>query len=131
VIVTVFRSRLRADLAAQDLDAYAADIEAVERHAALAPGFCSTKTYLADDGERLTLVRFETAEAQRLWARDPTHLAAQARARDHFYSWYQIGVYADGRERCWTCEPATEGRGDGRESAEPTGGRFPDDERPE
>jgi heme-degrading monooxygenase HmoA len=55
-------------------------------------GFIDQTFYLANDGERVTIVRFEDRESHRAWAEHPEHLAAQRRGRDDFYSWYDISV---------------------------------------
>jgi heme-degrading monooxygenase HmoA len=89
MVVTVFRSRLRpdADLAAVE----AAGARMYELGTAM-PGFVGYKDFVAEDGETLTLVEFET-EAQLLaWRNHPEHLEVQARARAEFFSEYAITV---------------------------------------
>ena len=56
------------------------------------PGYISHKGFTAPDGERVTIVEFETPEAMRAWSSHPEHLQAKARGRDSFYSEYQIQV---------------------------------------
>jgi heme-degrading monooxygenase HmoA len=87
-IVTVFRSRLREDaLAAYELVAkeMADLVRSID-------GFIDQTSYASNDGERVTIVRFENAASQRIWARHPRHLEAQRRGREEFYSWYDISV---------------------------------------
>lgn len=52
------------------------------------PGFISYKTYVADDGEEIGILRFETREALDAWVHDGTHGAAQAVATDYFESFW-------------------------------------------
>lgn len=88
MIVTIFRSRLNED-AREEYQAL------VPRIAALAesmPGYRARKSFVAEDGERLTLVEFEDEESQRAWARNAEHTAAQRRGREAFYSEYAIQV---------------------------------------
>jgi heme-degrading monooxygenase HmoA len=88
MIVTLFRSRLRPE--------HQTEYEAVgDRMFALAttmPGFVSIKTFVADDGERVSIVEFASAHAQQAWRQHPEHLEAQRLGRDKFYSEYRIQV---------------------------------------
>jgi heme-degrading monooxygenase HmoA len=88
-IVTVFRSRLRHDAGARGYDALA---ETMERQARKQPGFVDFKTFSAADGERVSIVVFESIEAQLAWRDDPEHLEAQSRGRSDFYLEYDITV---------------------------------------
>ena len=48
--------------------------------------------FKADDGERLSLIHWESAETLRAWADDLEHLDAQRRSRERWYSTYTIEV---------------------------------------
>lgn len=87
-VVTVFRNRLREP--AQE--AYAAELEVVAALAREMPGFVETKTFVADDGERATIVTFRDAEAHRAWRDHPRHREAQRNGIDEYYSEYSIAV---------------------------------------
>lgn len=96
-VVTVFRSTLRDDvpeeyftLAAELLDR-ARQIE----------GFVEQKVFVAEDGERLTLVVFDSEAAQEQWRTDPVHRAAQQRGRREFYDAYDITVATSDRRHAW------------------------------
>lgn len=104
MVLTVFRSRLRPDLNDDDLARYQIELAEMRRLAEASPGFVSVKAFTADDGERVTLVRFDSEEHQRAWARNPHHVEAQRRGRDRYYAWYELGVYSEGRERRWTAD---------------------------
>ena len=88
-VVTVFRSRLRPDAEA---NGYAGLAERMEARARAMPGFVDFKTFASPDGERLSLVVFDSPEHQRAWRDDPEHRSAQKRGRDEFYSEYSISV---------------------------------------
>lgn len=88
-VVTVFRSRLRPDAEANGYGELAARMEARAR---AMPGFVDFKTFAAPDGERLSMIVFDTAEHQRAWRDDPEHRAAQTRGRRDFYAEYSISV---------------------------------------
>ena len=87
-VVTVFRNRLREP--AQE--AYAAELEVVAALAREMPGFVETKTFLADDGERVTIVTFTDPASHRAWRDHPRHRQAQRNGIDEYYSEYSIAV---------------------------------------
>jgi heme-degrading monooxygenase HmoA len=98
MIVTVFRSRLKA---ANEQEYY----EWAERIAALAktmPGYVSHKSFTADDGERVTIVEFESEEGQRVWATNLQHIEAKKKGRADFYTEYKLQVCAVQRESAFT-----------------------------
>jgi heme-degrading monooxygenase HmoA len=85
----VFRSRLRPDLDAARYDALG---NRMYELAVKMPGFLSAKDFTADDGERVTIVEFDTAEHLAAWREHPEHLPAQAEGRTSFYAAYSIQV---------------------------------------
>jgi heme-degrading monooxygenase HmoA len=87
-VVTVFRSRLRPE----NTDAYEEEAPVIHALAASMPGFVDAKTFVADDGERLTVVTFSDMESQLAWRRQADHAAAQARGRSDYYAEYSIQV---------------------------------------
>lgn len=87
-VVTVFRNRLREP--AQET--YAAELEVVAALAREMPGFVETKTFVADDGERATIVTFTDPESHRAWRDHPRHRQAQRNGIDEYYSEYSIAV---------------------------------------
>ena len=94
MVVTVFRNRLNAS--AQDEYAnWAARMSALARQM---PGYLSHKTFVADDGERVTIVEFESEDAQRAWATHAEHVTAKRKGRESFYSEYRIQVCTVQRE---------------------------------
>jgi heme-degrading monooxygenase HmoA len=86
MIVTVFRSRLRPGVQ----DEYVAMVERMRQLAVAIPGYISHKGFWAEDGERVTIVEFESEEALRAWRMHPEHRAAQKAGRDRFYLEYSI-----------------------------------------
>ncbi|HEV3265306.1 MAG TPA: antibiotic biosynthesis monooxygenase [Acidimicrobiales bacterium] len=96
-VVTVFRSRLRPDAN----PAYGELAEEMEAAARQVPGFVDFKAFTAPDGERVSLITFATAEAQRTWRDDPRHREAQRRGRDEFYQEYSIQVTDCAQVRQW------------------------------
>jgi len=88
LVVTIFRSRLKADAGGE----YFTLAEEMEQLARSMPGFVEFKTFVADDGERLSLVGFDSAAAQEAWRRHPRHRVAQQLGRERFYDYYRIQV---------------------------------------
>jgi heme-degrading monooxygenase HmoA len=94
MIVTIFRSRLRPENR-EEYERWAARMHELASHM---PGFISIKTFAADDGERVSLVEFESEETMRAWREHPEHQQAQALGRKLFYSEYRIQVCPTIRE---------------------------------
>jgi heme-degrading monooxygenase HmoA len=66
--------------------------------AASMPGYISHKGFFAEDGERVTIVEFESEEAQRAWRMQPEHREAQKKAREVYYESYSVQVCEVKRE---------------------------------
>ena len=77
MIVTVFRSRLRPE----NRDEYTVWATRMSELARAMPGYISHKGFVADDGERVTIVEFEHEEGLRAWRTNPEHIEAQKLAR--------------------------------------------------
>ena len=88
-VVTVFRSRLHPDA---ETNGYRELAARMEHRARAMPGFLDFKTFASADGERLSVIVFDTVAHQHAWRDDPEHREAQRRGRDTFYSEYSISV---------------------------------------
>ncbi len=55
-------------------------------------GFISFKTFTAEDGERVSVIEFESEDALRAWREHPEHRQAQQLGRRAFYVDFQIQV---------------------------------------
>lgn len=88
MIVTVFRSRLRDEHRA----AYLALAPKMAELARGMPGYLSHKAFVAEDGERVTVVEFADLASQQAWATHVDHMAAQQQGRTSFYAEYSIQV---------------------------------------
>ena len=102
MIVTVFRSRLMPDVR----EDYVALANRMNELAKTMPGHISHKGFFADDGERVTVVEFESEEGMRAWRMHPEHRAAQKKAREIYYAEYSVQV-------CELVREAKFKRGDG------------------
>lgn len=87
-IVTVFRNRLREGAEA----AYGELAPHISELAHSMDGFIDAKTFIAADGERVTVVTFENQLTHDEWRNHPEHKAAQLRGIDEFYETYSIQV---------------------------------------
>ena len=88
MILTVFRSRLNGEHHVE----YDRHVEVTAALAERAPGFLGHKMFVAEDGERVTLVEFESMKSQRAWSLSPEHKVAAIAGRRSFYSEYQIQI---------------------------------------
>lgn len=84
----VFRSRMAPDAP----ESYGARAEEIYGYAVKMPGFRSIKDFVAEDGERLALVEFESEAHSRAWGQHAEHRKAQQEGRDLYYSEYSIQV---------------------------------------
>ena len=88
MVVTVFRSRVKPE-ALQDYMQWASRMGELARRI---PGYISHKGFTADDGERVTIVEFESEEAQHAWAMHPDHVEARCKGRKDFYSAFRVQI---------------------------------------
>jgi heme-degrading monooxygenase HmoA/ketosteroid isomerase-like protein len=89
--VIVFRSRLRPEHEAE----FSRHAEQVHERAITMKGFLSTKDFAAEDGERITIVEFDSAENLAIWRDDGPHREAQALGRARYYSQYNIQICSE------------------------------------
>ena len=87
MILVLFRSKL-----VDAPEGYAEMAEEMEALAKTMPGFIDVKGYVAEDGERLTVVRWENAETMRQWREHARHRVAQRAGREKWYAYYKMEV---------------------------------------
>src|SRR5262245_57213635 len=87
MIVVLFRSKL-----VDAPEGYAEMAEEMEALAKTMPGFIDVKGYLAEDGERLTVVRWEDEETLKQWREQVRHRVAQKAGRERWYTYYKLEV---------------------------------------
>lgn len=106
MVITLFRSRLRPEHQKE----YSEWATKIHDLALKMPGFISVKTFAAEDGERITVVEFESEETMRAWRNQADHREAQELGKKQFYSQYHIQVCQPIRDYSFpkkTGEPAT------------------------
>jgi heme-degrading monooxygenase HmoA len=94
MVIVVFRSRLRGEHVGE-FERDAAEMLTLARSM---PGFISYKSYVADDGERVSLHEWESAEALAAWRHHPRHREVQALGRSRYYAEYTSFVCDAPRE---------------------------------
>jgi heme-degrading monooxygenase HmoA len=100
MIVTVFRSRLRAGMQ-EEYEPMAAQMSALAK---TIPGYVAHKGFVADDGERVTIVEFESEEALRQWRIHPAHTKAKRYGIERFFSTYRFLICTVLRDRSWSAK---------------------------
>ena len=88
MVIVLFRSRL-SSAAGDDYSEMAAEMVST---AQTMPGFIDVKSYKADDGERLTIVRWQDEETLSAWRQHPRHKIAQGLGRDRWYANFHLEV---------------------------------------
>ena len=101
-MVILFRSKLTAT-AGQD---YAEMAEEMEASARTFDGFIDVKGYLAEDGERLTVVWWRDEESLAKWRNDARHRFAQQKGRAQWYEYYKMDVAEVVRQRDFVAQLA-------------------------
>jgi heme-degrading monooxygenase HmoA len=97
MIVTVFRSRLNPAVQEE----YAPMAKRMSELASNVPGYISHKGFVAEDGERVTIVEFESEQALQQWRVDPEHAKAKRRGVEHFFSEFSYQICSVVRQRNW------------------------------
>ena len=120
MIYTLFFSRLR-DLSPELEADYEHRSQALLQHVTEQhPGFVDIKSFVAEDGERLSVVRFRDEASQREWRLESGHMDAQSKGRSDFYQSYRVVICEELRGDEWEQADNTgdansgEQRGDGR-----------------
>jgi heme-degrading monooxygenase HmoA len=87
-VVVLFRSRRTAD----DPEGYEAMVGEMIARARGMPGFVDFRHYEAGDGERISIVWWESEELMRAWRDDARHGIAQTLGRERWYESFHIDV---------------------------------------
>jgi heme-degrading monooxygenase HmoA len=98
MVLVVFRSSIRPE---NEADFFVL-AEEMEKLATAMPGFVSYKVFKAEDGERCSIIEFETEEELRAWRTQAEHAQAQKAGRERFYSEYSLQIGVPSRESRFT-----------------------------
>lgn len=94
MVIAIFRSRLRRESSA-DFNELADKMLGLARSM---PGFISYKVYVSDDGERCSVIEFDSTDHLQAWREHPEHLDAQQTGRENYYQEYSLHVCEPERE---------------------------------
>ena len=100
MVIVVFRSRIREENA----EAFQLLADQLYDIATALPGFVSYKVFQHEDGERVSIHEWETAEHLRAWRDHPVHQAAQKLGREKFYESYALHVCENPRDSHFTAD---------------------------
>ena len=89
MIIVLIRTVFRKDVDSQEYAAVSARMNELVKEM---PGFISIKGYTAEDGDEVSIARFESEEALAAWRNHPEHLEAQRAGRERFFSSYDVQV---------------------------------------
>src|SRR2546428_4415447 len=88
MIGALFRSRVKPEAQEE----YMRWLARMSEFARQMPGYISHKGFVAEDGERVTIVEFESEQAQRAWSVHPEHVKAKKKGRRDFYIEYRVQI---------------------------------------
>jgi heme-degrading monooxygenase HmoA len=91
MLVAIFRSRLRPNLG----EDYQTCNKRMKEILGSLPGFISCKGFTASDGERVSIVEWDSPEHFRAWVEHPEHLEAKERGRQDYYEDYTCYICDD------------------------------------
>lgn len=101
MIVTVFRTRLDP----QAKDEYNVMAKRMSELASKVPGHIAHKSYFSDDGEKVTIVEFESEDALRIWKTDTEHLVAKRAGISTFFTSFRYQICNVIHSRSWERPP--------------------------
>ncbi len=102
MVITLFRSRLREE----HVDEFSVLASKMLALAKTMPGFLSYKSFTSEDGERCSIIEFDSPEHLRAWREHPQHRHAQQLGRERFYAEYSLCVAEPEHETHFRHEPA-------------------------
>ena len=101
MIMTIFRSRLRPENAAE----FQTLANRMLEIAKAMPGFISYTSFVSQDGERCSVIEFDSADHLQAWRDQPEHRRAQQLGRERYYAEYSLYVAEPQRENHFRYEP--------------------------
>jgi heme-degrading monooxygenase HmoA len=95
MVIVMFGTELREDADLADYEARSERLDVLVRQI---PGFISVKSFIAADGEKISIARFASEEALEAWRFQPEHVVAQRKGREDYYESYWVQVCTTIRE---------------------------------
>jgi heme-degrading monooxygenase HmoA len=103
MVITLFRNRLRPG----DHAEYERWARRMGELGFKMPGFVSFKTFAADDGERVSIIEFDSEAAHDAWRNQPEHREAQRLGRERFYAEFEVVVCTPVRRTAFSLPAGT------------------------
>lgn len=100
MILAVLRSRLKPNIQ----DDYGPVAQRMSELASTIPGYISHKGFVAEDGERVTVVEFKSEAALQEWRVHPEHVEAKRRGYRNFYTHFDYQICNVIHEKSWTAK---------------------------
>lgn len=116
MILSVLRSRLKPNIQ----DEYAPLSKRMSELATTIAGYISHKGFVAEDGERITIVEFDSEEALERWRTHPEHVEAKRRGYKEFYTFFSYQICSVMHTRSWTARGEPRASNDASEIVERT-----------
>ena len=104
MIVTIFRNRLNPEHRAE----YYSHAKEIRELAATMPGFIGQKSFVAEDGERVSIVEFGSEEAHQAWCEHPGNRVVQELGRSTFHLEYRVQVCSLERDYSYSISSGSE-----------------------
>jgi heme-degrading monooxygenase HmoA len=89
MVVVTFRNRFNPGIDEQEYGQRAGKL--LEIVAAM-PGFRGIRSYAAEDGERVSLIEFDSLESLAAWRDHPEHRVAQELGKEKYYAEYHLQI---------------------------------------
>ena len=89
MVVVLFGTKKREGI---DLEEYGARNERMYELVQQIPGFLGIKGYVSEDGDRVSIARFESEDVLNQWRFQPDHVETQRLARERYYESYWVQV---------------------------------------
>jgi heme-degrading monooxygenase HmoA len=89
MVVVTFRNRMALGV---DPTEYGQRVGKLFEIVAAMPGFRGIRSYEAEDGERLSLIEFDSHESLAAWRENAEHRIAQQLGREKYYAEYHLQI---------------------------------------
>ena len=89
MVVITFRNRMAPGVDEQE---YGQRVAKLFEIVAATPGFRGIRSYEAEDGERLSLIEFDSLESLAAWREHAEHRVAQELGRQKYYAEYHLQI---------------------------------------
>lgn len=100
MIVAILRSRLKPNIQ----DEYGPLSKRMNELAPTMPGYVSHKGFVAEDGERVTIVEFDTEAGLQEWRVHSEHVDAKRRGYREFYTHFDYQICSVTHAKSWTAK---------------------------